>query len=255
MMKKEVKGKKYTKKVRYTPEGPADNEEFSQVLIKTFKTIGSSPSNFDERLNFYKDLAIRILNGKNLPIVSKFDFKKNTDKLIQENFSVEEIKYLYGPYKEIAPFVLEKGFAQDSPEHFAARILDTIFIIETEQNVGKKLDEAFHLGYLVTMAYVYGIDLESCSKGGTLSKKSPLWADEFIELAVEKFPGLSAKKIWDNLEDEDFLTVPCGWTITKTEVNGYEKLVAERSIGEIEEIHPYKMPWSTFKNKFYKLKK
>jgi hypothetical protein len=256
MMKKEIKGKKYTKKVSYTPEGPEDNDEFSQIIIRTFKLINSAPSNFDERLSFYKDLASKILKAKKLPIVSKFHFKKkNRGKLIPGNFSVEEIEYLSGPYKEISPYVLEKKFKQDSPEHFAARILDTIFYIEKEQDVKKMLDYAFHLGHLVTFAYVYGIDLELASKGGALSKKTPQWADEFVKMIIEEFPGMSAREVWDSLEDQDWLPVPSGWTIIKDKENGYDKLFAERSTGKGLEIHHYKMPWSTFKNKFYKLKK
>jgi len=160
--------------------------------------------------------------------------------------------------RKIDGYIRDMGFERDKAEDIAARIISKIYDLEQADNQEEALTLAIELGMDAALGHAYGIQSLEQTKGGKLSSRSRPWVDEFVKMAIEEFPGLSAKEVWDNIPSRDENTdaefyLPSGWVAYKGQVNGIEKVLAYND--KTGQSDSYELPFSTFKNKFYKFKK
>ena len=150
----------------YTCDEQTDLEQFLKKIAEQKKSDGLRPHNFSQRLEFFKNLAKRTLKKSGLIDQPHYYTKSEPDKLRIGHIPINKLENIKISYNALEPYVRAKGFEADSPEDYAARILDTISLIEKGKDPEKMLDDAFHLGELVTRAYVDGfISKRSCEPG------------------------------------------------------------------------------------------
>jgi len=168
-MKVKVIGRQFFRRKMYIRDGPTDAEQFFKKMTDQIKVARFPPYNFSQRLDFFKNLSKRILKKNGLLDQPHYYTKSEPDKLRIGHPPIEELGTIQIYYEALESYVRAQGFEADSPEDYAARVLDTISLIENGKDPEKMLDDAFHLGELVTRAYVDGFISKRSSRSGKRS--------------------------------------------------------------------------------------
>ncbi len=194
-MREKIIGRQFSKRKVYISNGPTDAEQFFKKIADQIKVAGFPPYNFSQRLEFFKNLAKRILKKNGLIDQPHYCTKSEPDKLRIGHPPIEELGNIQTAYDALEPYVRAQGFEADSKEDLSARILDTIYSIQNGKDQEKILDDAFHLGRLVTLFHAYGM-LSQRGKDARENKALPPWKEYALHLK-DKYPRLSFGQMWD----------------------------------------------------------
>jgi len=193
-MRVKVIGRQFFKRRVYISDETSDGKQFFKMMTDQIKAAGFPPYNFRQRLEFFKDGAKRILKKSDLLDHPHYYTKSEPDKMKIGRPSLEEVGNIKASHDSLESYVRAQGFEVDSPEDYAARVLDTINLIESGKDQEKLLDDAFHLGELVTRAYIDGFISKRSSRYG---KRSGI-SRQAMKASFHKKIVDAAKSLLDN---------------------------------------------------------
>jgi hypothetical protein len=142
---------------------------------------------FAERIDRLADNARKVLEDRDLPSTYIVDCSAENDG----RFAACCLDH----------YIARRGYARDSLEDFAARIIVTRHRLG-EWPAEQREELAFKLGELATLVRVYGITLGSAAKGGAKSERKA-WAVEMMRELRERYAGESIRGLFKRLPTDD----------------------------------------------------
>jgi hypothetical protein len=165
-----------------------DGRGFSRREVTFEELVAELPTlSFAERIDRLADGARKVLEDRDLPSTYIVDCSAENDG----RFAACTLDH----------YIAQRGYARDSLEDFAARIIVTRHRLG-EWPAEQREELAFKLGELATLVRVYGISIRAAAKGGSKSDQKP-WAVEMMRELRESYPNESIRGMLLRLPTDD----------------------------------------------------
>lgn len=202
MIKREIIGKRYSRRTRVTAKGDAEIAELFQQIAKAAgdkKTI--SFGRWQERAAQVTKQAADYLESKELPSAPKlFKWGNTVEWSAKPPAQIDTADPF--EYRSIASHIKKLGYDDDSAEGIAARIIAKAGLLETHrqgQSIDSAISEAIEFGVLITLWRVYSLE-SKINKSNASVDRSKKWAGRLATELRSDYDRFD--DAWDSISED-----------------------------------------------------